>query len=243
MTFSIKKDLQDTTPNVLQEKNSDAGTLSKINKAPSLEETVYHRIKQAIINATILPGTPLVETQLAEELGVSRTPIRKTLARLETEGFVVASPTQGYNVTEISPSDSQELWEFRAILECHLIRVTVPLFTAEEIDEMESIIVAADKALEENDLLGFLSVNRDFHHIFDKKHGNKRISDHLNNIDDHVTRRLLYEFKIKGSIQYNIYTGHRLIIDAIRAGDADSVASLMWEHLTTFWSKDSTIIE
>jgi DNA-binding GntR family transcriptional regulator len=144
-------------------------TLSKIEKPQSLDEAVYQQIKNAILNVTLMPGSPLIETRLADELGVSRTPIRKALARLEQEGFVSAAPSKGYQVAEILLQDIQQIYDLREILECHLVRETAASFTAEELSELEAALDAADHAFQKEDYAGFLSTNRLFHHAFDLK--------------------------------------------------------------------------
>ena len=212
--------------------------LSKIEKPPSLDEKVYLQIKKAILDCTLSPGAPLVETRLAEELGVSRTPIRRAIARLEQEGFVTADPSKGYNVAEISLQELREIYQLREILECHLVRETAKQFTPEELEEMESALRAADQALEKGDYPGFLATNRAFHHTFDRKYGNQRISDVLANLDEHIYRNLMSEFRAQDSklLTLSSYDEHKLILEAIREGDVESAVSVMRDHLRKYWT-------
>ena len=122
-------------------------SLSKIEKSQSLDEKAYLQIKKAILDCTLPPGASLIETRLAEELGVSRTPIRKAIARLEQEGFVTAAPSKGYNVAEISLQEIREMYQLREILECHLVRETAKQFAQEELEKMESALRAAESTL------------------------------------------------------------------------------------------------
>ena len=212
--------------------------LSKIEKPPSLDDKVYSQIKEAILDCVLPPGAPLIETRLAEELGVSRTPMRKAIARLEQEGFVTADSSKGYNVAEISLQDIKEIYQLREILECHLVRETAKQFTQEELDEIESALRAADEALEQGDYPGFLAANRAFHHAFDRKYGNQRISDMLANLDEHVYRALMSEFRSLESkmLALSSYGEHKLILKAIREGDVESALSSMRDHLRQgFW--------
>lgn len=208
--------------------------LSKIEKPQSVDHKAYLQIKKAILDCVLPPGTPLVETRLAEELGVSRTPIRRAIARLEQEGFATAAPSKGYNVAEVSPGEIREIYELRRILECQLVRETAKQFTQAELEEVESALRAADEALEKGDYRDFVATNRAFHHAFDRKFGNQRISDVLANLDDHVFRNLMSAFRAQSSevLTYTAYHEHRLILEAIRAGDVESAVSLMRDHLS-----------
>jgi DNA-binding GntR family transcriptional regulator len=207
--------------------------LPRIRKPRSVDETTYAEIKKAVLDCVLAPGTPLVETRLAEELGVSRTPIRRAIARLEQEGFAIADPSKGYRVAEISGRELEEMYRLREILECHLVRETAKQFTPQELDEIESALAAADEALGEEDYPAFLAANRMFHHSFDRKYGNQRISDVLANLDEHVYRAIMWGFRgreDRGSSQLG-YGDHRLILKAIREGDVEAAVSVMREHL------------
>ncbi len=207
--------------------------LSKIRKPKSVDDTAYTEIKKAVLDCVLAPGTPLVETRLAEELGVSRTPIRKAITRLEQEGFATADPSKGYRVSEILRRDLEEMYQLREILECHLVRETATQFTQEELDEIESALTAADRALEEEDYPAFLAANRTFHHSFDRKYGNQRIADVLANLDEHVYRAIMWGFRGRANsdrMQLG-YGDHRLIVKAIREGDVEAAVSIMKEHL------------
>ncbi|HUW94588.1 MAG TPA: GntR family transcriptional regulator [Anaerolineae bacterium] len=211
----------------------DRALLAKIEKPPSVDDTAYLQIKQAILDCVLAPGQPLVETGLAEELGVSRTPVRRAIARLEQEGFVAADPTKGYRVTEISARDLEEMYQLREILECHLIRETAEQFTQDELAAMESALQAADQALEQENYPAFLAANRGFHHAFDRKYGNQRISDVLDRLDEHVYRAIMWGFRNRESsvVSQLAYGDHRLVLEAIREGDVESAVSVMKDHL------------
>ncbi len=215
---------------------SAEATLSKIEKPQSLDEVVYRQIKDAILNVTLTPGMLLVETRLADELGVSRTPVRKALARLEQEGFVSAAPSKGYQVADILLKDIQQIYDLREILECHLVRETARNFTEEELSELDAALDAADDAFQKGDYAGFLSTNRLFHHAFDLKYGNQRISELLNVLDEHIYRNLMAVFRASdaGSFEAARFEEHRMVLDAIRAADIESAVSIMRNHMRRF---------
>jgi len=211
----------------------ETALLEKIAKPPSVDDTAYSQVKQAILDCVLAPGAPLVETRLAEELGVSRTPVRRAIARLEQEGFVGPDVSKGYKVSEISVRDLEEMYQLREILECHLIRETAPHFTEEELAEIEGALLAADQAMEQDDYPAFLAANRGFHHVFDRKYGNQHISRVLDRLDEHVYRAIMWGFRVRGGGGKDQlgYRDHSLVLKAIREGDVESACSVMRDHL------------
>ena len=208
-------------------------SLEKIEKPPSVDDTAYLQIKAAVLDCVLAPGAPLVETRLAEELGVSRTPVRRAIARLEQEGFVSADAGKGYKVAEIVLRDLEEIYHLREILECHLIRETAGQFTEDDLREIESALQAADQELELEDYPAFLVTNRAFHHAFDRKYGNQHISQVLDRLDEHVYRAIMWGFHGRGRdarMQLG-YGDHKVILEAIREGNVESAVSVMRDHL------------
>lgn len=211
----------------------DSG-LPKIQRAQTLDELAYVTIKRAIITGVFAPGEFLPEIQVAQELGISKTPVRKAMGRLQQERFVVNIPFEGYYVAEISADDILEIYQLRELLECYLVRETVDSFTDTELDTLESILQAADRALEENDQGRFVDLNREFHHAFDRKHGNQRVSAMLTNLDEHVQRILLHELKGQEDDLRQSHSEHYMILGAFRERDRESAVHLMKHHLARF---------
>ena len=207
--------------------------LAKIEKSQSLYEQAYSHIKQAIINGVFRPGEFLPEVRLADELGISKTPIHNAMARLGEEDFLVYEPYKGYYVADIRLEDTKEIYELRRILECYLVRETAPQFTPAELDEIETNIQAAEEAFERQDFVNYIAHNREFHHAFPRKYGNQRILKLLANLDEHVQRILLYNLQGE-QIELLSPREHRLILDAIRAGEVEAAVDLMRDHLSGF---------
>lgn len=205
----------------------------KIDKGQSFGERVYLQIKQAILDGKLLPGAFIAETQLADSLGISRTPVRNAIPRLEHEGFIISVPTKGYQVAEISFHDIEEIYQLKEILECHMIRETADKFTPAEIDELEALLQVANLVLEKEDYAGFLKASRDFHHELESKFGNQRISNLLASLDEHVSRFIIAQLRTQ-SIQLSnspALQDHRLILEAIRKRNVEKAVSLTRDHL------------
>jgi len=208
--------------------------LEKLEKPQSLDEQAYLHIKKALLDGVFRPGEFLAEVRLAEKLGISKTPIRKAMARLQQDGFLVNVPYKGYYVADVSAKDIIEIYQLREILECYLVRETAQRFTPAELDDMESVLQASEEAFEEGDYVGFVVRNREFHHVFDRKCSNQRISNVLTNLDEHVWRILLYELQDEQSVLLASHRDHHLILEAIREDNVEFAVHLMRNHLAGF---------
>ena len=207
----------------------------KIEKPQSLEEKVYLHLKRLILSGTLPSGVITTETDLAERLGVSRTPVRKTLVRLEQEGFITNIQPKGYRVVEISSEDIRDIYELREILECHMVRETAKQLTSEDLAAMESAVQSADQCLENRDYLGYVEHSRAFHHVLDRKHGNKWISGVFANLDEHVYRFWVFHLKSgRATAILSHPNPHHLILEAIRAGDIESAVARTREHMRLY---------
>ena len=211
-----------------------SSALPKIKRAKTLDEVAYGHIKRAIITGGFDPGTFLAEVQLAQELGISKTPVREAMRRLQQERFLVNIPFEGYYAADISVHDILEMYQLRQLLECFLVRETVDMFSEGELDDLQSTLDAADEALATGNPERFVDLNRTFHHAFDRKYDNQRISDVLTNLDEHVQRILLYEFRDQPHYFLTSHQEHYLILGAIRERDKEAAEHLVKQHLSRF---------
>lgn len=209
--------------------------MEKIEKPVSLDERAYLNIKDAILKCVLQPGEALAEVRLAEDLGVSKTPIRNAMARLHQEGFLLSVPYKGHFVAEVTAEDVNEIYGLRGILECFLVRETTPQFSVPELDQIERTIDSAQAALDREDIAQYVLLNREFHHSFDRKYGQRRITDVLTNLDEHVQRIIFFILKNEyEDLLYRQRHEHQLIFNAIRKGDVESAVQQMEAHLKDF---------
>ncbi|MFW6116167.1 MAG: GntR family transcriptional regulator [bacterium] len=208
--------------------------LTRIEKPTLLTDRAYNSIKRAILNGILTSGQALAVSHLGEALGVSRTPIRQAMARLREEGFVRYSPASGYHVSDIKVKEIAEIYELREILECYLVRETATKLSNDELAQMEGAVRRASDALEKRDHIGFLNGNRTFHHMFDRKQGNRHISRVLANLDGHTRRLVSCELADGTDTLVASHREHMLILKAIREGQVESAESLMRKHLRGF---------
>ncbi|MCP4168896.1 MAG: GntR family transcriptional regulator [Chloroflexi bacterium] len=211
-----------------------ASSLPKLKRPETLDELAYKHIKEAILNDSFHPGEFVAEVQLAHDLGISKTPVRKAMGRLQQEGFLVNFPFEGYYVAEISVDDITEKYELRQILECYALQKSIPLFTDAELNDLERLLKDADDALARSDPAEFINLNRQFHHAFDCKYQNPRISAVLANLDEHVQRILLHEYRDQQTDLYASHKEHYMILAAVKERDVDAAVHLMERHLKRF---------
>jgi len=203
----------------------------KLERPRSLAEVVYILLRDLILTGQMQPGEQIVETTLAERLGVSRTPVHRAIRQLAQHSLVTIIPGKGIVVTGVSSRDLKEIYDIRVVLECHIVQETTNQFTREEIEEIASILRMGDEALLEGDIVTFLESNRAFHHVFDKKLGNQRMSDILSNLDYLVDSLVSSDFEFKQNDLERMSREHWSLLEAVREEDVRSAVSLMRTHL------------
>ncbi len=146
-------------------------------RQPSLQLwiSVLATLRMAIIKGDLRPNTHLLETQLAETLGVSRGPVREALVRLEHEGLVINIPYRGRFVAEITPSTVREIYSLRRLLEGFAARQAVARITDEHEEHMRALSVEMTKALEEGNYEEFADLDIEFHRVYVAVAGHKRL--------------------------------------------------------------------
>lgn len=209
---------------------ADSYRLEKVGGPRSLKDRVYAVIKDAILTLKLAPGTPLVETQLAEELGVSKTPVRDALQELEREGFVIRILFKGTYVTEVSLKDLSEIFQLRAVLEGLAARLAVPLFSPDELDEIDRNLSAAEAALEKGDLIQCSQHGKKLHDAIISKANNQQLLLIIHNLDDHVQRFRLISDQINGRLHKSVKE-HRSVLEALRQKDPQAAEEAMRAHL------------
>src|SRR6478609_8207019 len=101
------------------------------------DEPVYDRVRTAILNGELAPGAIMSQVSLAEELGISRTPLREALRMLQSEGLIEAEPNRRVRVAPMSPEDLEDLWIIRVTLETEALRLSMPRMTADDLARLE----------------------------------------------------------------------------------------------------------
>ncbi len=204
-----------------------------------LREIVLETLKEAIVNGKLKPGERLMEQQMAEELGVSRTPIREAIRKLELEGFVIMIPRKGAYVSDISLKDIAQVFEVRAAMESLAAGLAAQRITDEQIEQLERKLAEVKKAANSSDLDLIIKVDTEFHEIIYNASRNDRLVQILNNLGEQIQRyrraSLAHPGRLKDTLEE-----HQKLVDAIAERNVDLAQKLALDHIE---SAENSILE
>jgi len=191
-------------------------------------EDAYERVRNAILDGELAPGTVMSQVALALELGISRTPLREALRMLQSEGLVEAEPNRRVRVAPMSPADLEELCVMRVTLEAEALRLSVPRLTSEDIARLEGFMAEMAHYAEVKDYRRWTVPHSRYHRALTAPAG-ARMNFVLGQMFDHAERYRRLHIG-KGPSAWGT-TGHREILDTCKAGDRDRSAGLLASHL------------
>lgn len=202
----------------------------KIDSFRPLGEMVYEALRDAIVNQTLKPGERLMETELAEEIGVSRTPVREAIRKLELEGYVVMIPRKGAYVSGLSIKDINEVFEIRGTLEALAAGLSAERATEEEIEEMKKDLEMEAHLWETSDLLKTIEIDIKFHEQIYKSARNSRLLTMIKELREQVQRFRTTTLAVPGRMKFAL-DEHRKILAAIAARDVETAQLAAEEHI------------
>jgi DNA-binding GntR family transcriptional regulator len=196
-----------------------------------IRERAYEYLKSAVLSGRFTPGERLTEEHLAREMGISRTPVREALRKLESEGLIKALETRGFVVSRDSREEVEEIFDIRAVLEGFALRVISGRVTEEVLGQLHGCIEKAEEALGRNRIDDVFHWNTRFHDLL---HG--FITDKTRLHDMMVTMRKYVLLYRRDTLQYpdggrRTVDGHRKIVLALRLRDPDLCERVMREHI------------
>jgi DNA-binding GntR family transcriptional regulator len=219
-----------------------AGPLdSPIRNRRPLRETVYQRLKEAILEGQLEPGQHLVETDLAARLGVSRNPVREALRKLEQEQLVLAS-TQGLIVSSLTPERIEEIYGIRAVLEAQSCELAAARITPEECERLRQCLDCARSAIENEDLRGLTQCDIEFHEILISAARNATLKRVLDQLREYVYRMRYASTALRGRPQ-EVLRDHSEIAQAVIAGDAQLAGELVHRHVVAAGQRLATSLQ
>ncbi len=195
-----------------------------------LREVVFETIREAIITGHLRPGERLMEVQLAEEMGVSRTPVREAMRKLELEGFLVMMPRKGAYVSGISLKDIIDVFEIRAALDSLAAGLAAERITEEELEQLERSLLLVVESADQNDLDGIVGTDTDFHDIIYKASRNERLIQIINNLREQIQRFRTTSLAFPGRMHIAV-DEHRKIVEAIAERNVALAQALAQEHI------------
>lgn len=202
----------------------------KLDAYKPLREIVFETLREAILSGKLEPGERLMEIQLAEEMGVSRTPVREAIRKLELEGFVVMIPRKGAYVAGISLKDITDVFEVRAALEALAAGLVAERASDEEIEQLDRSLLAYSEQTNKEDIDGIVEKDTDFHNLLYNASRNERLQliiTHLREVIQRVrTVSLSQPGRSKDAVEE-----HRQIVDAIADRNVELAQTLAREHI------------
>lgn len=191
----------------------------------------YAHLRDAILKGQLLPGDRLVAQRLATELGISRTPVKEALARLESEGLVVRAGNWGYSVRTISVRDAEELFEARLVIEVASAARAAERATEAETEAMAKLLNASRRRLKARDLIEFQHCSRGVHELIAQATGNFQIVRMFKQVNDLVVLFGVSLLRAAPSRANDILVENEAIVDAIQQRRSADAARLMGEHI------------
>ena len=159
-------------------------------KTVPLNERTYRMLKELIVNNSLKPGEWLVESQLAKALGISRSPVREALVKLENEHLVEAVPSQGVRVMPISVKYLNEVYEIREAMEGLAALKAAPLITDQDLKSVEAILEEMQVNLDQGDFGAWGVRENDIHNAFVCKVDNDMLKEAIGKLRDHFSRTI-----------------------------------------------------
>ncbi|MFG1943945.1 GntR family transcriptional regulator [Nonomuraea sp. NPDC048826] len=205
-------------------------------RPPTAQQFVLDELRRAITSGRLRPGAPIRQDALAEELKVSRVPLREALKTLQGEGLVRYEAHRGYTVETLSLDDLREVYRIRELLEGEAVRRAVARLTDADLDRLEAAQADVERAAESGDVPAMTGANRLFHMTLFDCAGMPRLSRLIRTLWDATDAyRSLY---VGGTgNRERIVKEHRAALDALRRRSADEAVALLDAH------RDHTITE
>ena len=212
-----------------------------MNEYLPLRDVVFNTLRKAILRGELKPGERLMEIQLANKLGVSRTPIREAIRKLELEGLVLMIPRKGAEVAQITEKNMQDVLEVRKALEELSVQLACERITAEQVEEMKMAAEDFRKVLKSGDVTKIAEADVKFHDIIFAATNNQRLITLLNNL-----REQMYRFRVEYLKQKECYPQlleeHDKLIALISGGEVEEACELMGCHIDNQASTVSDVI-
>lgn len=195
---------------------------------PPLRQSVRDAIRERIVSGELVPGSRLVERTIADELGVSRVPVREALRALVTEGFAVDRATGGIAVRAYSPTETAELADVGAALERLLVGSIASVIDAVALDRLREVLDWAQDSIDNGDVSTAIWANARFHEVL-ADIGSGTIAHEVLSVVGERRRWLLSQH----SDPTPIHAEHLKLYDALAAGDRDRAQHLVETHAQT----------
>ena len=201
-----------------------------MNEFLPLRDVVFNTLRQAILTGELKPGERLMEIHLANKLGVSRTPIREAIRKLELEGLVKMIPRRGAEVAQITEKSLQDVLEVRRNLDALCAELACERISNEEIAALEAACKEFEEATQTKDARIIAAADVALHDIIIKATNNNRLVQLVNNLAEQMYR-YRFEYIKDYSMHGRLVEEHRIIFEAIQKKDKVTAAAAAVTHI------------
>lgn len=202
----------------------------KMNEYLPLRDVVFNTLRQAILKGELKPGERLMEIQLADRLGVSRTPIREAIRKLELEGLVVMIPRKGAEVAKITEKDLKDVLEVRCALEELAVELACAKITASQVEELKNCMNEFNELIGKKDVTALAEKDEQFHDIIFAATNNDRLVQLLNNL-----REQMYRYRVEYLKDSNAHgmliEEHQAIVQNLESGNVAEAKKIINDHI------------
>lgn len=201
-----------------------------VNEYLPLRDVVFNTLREAILRGDLEPGERLMEIALANRLGVSRTPIREAIRKLELEGLVVMIPRRGAQVASITKKDLQDVLEVRSSLEVLATQLACARIDEEQLKALRVALNGFEKALGSSDVSVIARADVAFHDVIFEATCNARLVQILNNLREQMYRYRL-EYLKDFSSHRRLLDEHKRLVEAIAGHDEQTAVEIIKAHI------------
>ena len=209
-------------------------TIEPLENTASLGERGYERIREAITSGVLTPGTRVTERALAQELGISPTPVREALRRLEQEGLLERKGARGIYVAQLPTSTLSEMLYLQALLRGAAARLAAQKLTDDQLQELQDLLGQMEAAGEDDDAEAIYVLSRRFHQTIETASGNDLLLTFLNTIDaferSHHVQAIREGLDNRALRLRRSHSEHIEITRALKTRDAGRAEALMRAH-------------
>ena len=209
--------------------------LSKLPERKSFSKTVHEKLRSAILEGKINPGSRLVERALAEKMGISRTPVHEALNVLVAEKLVKKMPNNGFVVARIEENDIIQLYTIRMHLETLAVQWALPNLTPKTINRLKKNVARMEKCILKSDMGGAVEADSQFHQTILYESQNNVLVDFVELLQRNVRLYRMYSFSLPGR-SAQITAEHKEIIETLEKRDEAQAAECMKKHLNNAMS-------
>lgn len=196
-------------------------------KAVTATQKAYEEIRRRIMNGVLAEGAPIRQDEIAQDMGVSKIPVREALMRLQSEGLVVITPNAGATVATLTVADYVEMLDMRIALECRALELAVPNMASSDFDKARRLLAAYDQAMSQQE---WSDLNLRFHECLYAPASRPRLIAMARSVQDLMGRVMRLRVSMAAG-HARSHQEHVQILDACEKGDTALAVALLRKHI------------